>query len=230
MAGSHHCVSAAPFTDPDGRVGELLRALRRQMNGAVSETMHALGADYPVNYGVAVAAIRAAAAPYSPDDALARELYVRPERESRISATYISDPLHVTAADAVFWAAGIINSEMAEHAALLLGRSPVVQPIMEQWLATDSQLLRYAALLAGARAVQMGTSLDIPRLLPLIHPGGARMTPGSALTDRAAAAFIGRLWNARPACRPQLEPFLKEVDATRPGLWSQLEWQLEQDL
>jgi hypothetical protein len=213
-----------PATPATGRTEELLDELRRGTNGAVSAAMRGRGMDYPLNYGVSVAEIRRAALPFAPDDGFARELYVRPERESRIAATYIADPRAVTAADAGFWAGGIVNVEMAGYVALLVGLSPVVQTIMEEWLRSKDELLRYAAIMSGARAVRnagVGPQLDLRRLLPLLQPG-------TMLADRAIAAFTGRAWRNFPSSRPHLEPFFRDVAAAHPRLWDELD--IERDL
>ncbi len=132
----------------------LLGELRRERNGAVADAMCLCGKPYGLNYGVSLPTLRRIARAETSDHDFARYLYVQDVRELRLAALYIAQPERVTMDEAAFWAAGIINSEVAEEASFaLLSRVGVQPAIFERWMAA-SPLLQYAALLAAARSPQ----------------------------------------------------------------------------
>lgn len=132
----------------------LLGELRRERNGAVADAMCLCGKPYGLNYGVSLPTLRRIARAETSDHDFARYLYVQDVRELRLAALYIAQPERVTMDEAAFWAAGIINSEVAEEASFaLLSRVGVLPAIFERWMAA-SPLLQYAALLAAARSPQ----------------------------------------------------------------------------
>lgn len=89
------------------------------------------------------------------DDGFARFLYRQQVRELRIIALWIAEPECTTAADFPFWAAGIINSEVAEQAAhALLSQIDDIDALLAEWCASENALLAYAALLAASRSVR----------------------------------------------------------------------------
>ena len=157
--------------DNTARMIRLLGRLRREMNGAVADSMRYYGKDYGLNYGVSIPTIRARARAEGCDDALARYLYLQQVRELRLAALHIADPALLSSDQARFWAEGIINSEVAEEAAFaFLSRAVALPEIFEAWCDGDAnddgadaaaqsvshgELLAYAALMAGARARMM---------------------------------------------------------------------------
>lgn len=162
--------------DNTARMIRLLGELRREMNGAVADSMRYHGKDYGLNYGVSIPTIRAIARAQGCDDALARYLYVQQVRELRLASLHIADPALLTVEDSGFWGDGIVNSEVAEEAAFaFLSRAEALPVIFEAWcrgegISSDDgssgdgiagsgvshgELLAYAALMAGARAAIM---------------------------------------------------------------------------
>lgn len=141
--------------DNTSRMVALLGAVRKQMNGAVLDTLRYYGADYGLNYGVAIHSLRETARETGRDDGFARFLYRQQVRELRIIALWIAEPDCTTAADFPFWAAGIINSEVAEQAAhALLSQIDDIDALLAEWCASENALLAYAALLAASRSVR----------------------------------------------------------------------------
>lgn len=139
--------------DDTSRMVALLGAVRKQMNGAVLDTLRYYGADYGLNYGVAIHSLRETARETGRDDDFARFLYRQQVRELRIVALWIAEPERTTAADFPFWAAGIINSEIAEQAAhALFSQIDDIDALLAEWCASDNALLAYAALLAASRS------------------------------------------------------------------------------
>lgn len=133
----------------------LLGAVRKQMNGAVLDTLRYYGADYGLNYGVAIHSLRETARETGRDDDFARFLYRQQVRELRIIALWIAEPERTVAVDFSFWAAGIINSEVAEQAAhALFSQIADIDALLAEWCASENALLAYAALLAASRSVR----------------------------------------------------------------------------
>lgn len=140
--------------DHTSRMVVLLGAVRKQMNGAVLDTLRYYGKDYGLNYGVAIHSLRETARETGRDDDFARFLYRQQVRELRIVALWIAEPSRTTAADFPFWAAGIINSEVAEQAAhALLSQIDDIDALLAEWCSSENALLAYAALLAASRSV-----------------------------------------------------------------------------
>ncbi len=143
--------------DFTSRMVALLGELRRERNGAVADAMRFYGDPYGLNYGVSLPTLRRIARAEQPDHAFARYLYLQDVRCLRLAALHVAEPASVTLAEADAWAAGIINSEVAEEAAFaLLSRTEVLPELFRMWTAGDNPLLQYAALLAAARSPLAG--------------------------------------------------------------------------
>lgn len=154
--------------DNTQRMIRLLGRLRREMNGAVAESMRCYGRDYGLNYGVSIPTIRAIARQEGCDDDFARYLYLQQVRELRLAALHMADASLLSTEDAGFWAAGIINSEVAEEAAFaFLSRAQALPAIFRAWCPVtddsvkpdpdvaddlEGEMLAYAALMSAARA------------------------------------------------------------------------------
>ena len=66
--------------------------VRREMNGAVSESMATHGQKYGLNYGVSVATIREIAATEQRDYDFAKYLYQQQVRELKLLACHLAEP------------------------------------------------------------------------------------------------------------------------------------------
>lgn len=165
----------------------LLGELRRERNGAVADAMCLCGKPYGLNYGVSLPTLRRIARAETPDHDFARYLYVQDVRELRLAALYIAQPERVTADEADFWAAGIINSEVAEEASFaLLSRVGVLPELFRSWI-TASPLLQYAALLAAARSPQASLAW-VDAALEAVHRNAVEAEAVVAAARSAAAA------------------------------------------
>lgn len=130
----------------DSRVIEIFTRLRRQMNGAVTESMEQRGTHYGMNYGVSVATIRDIAAGYAPDHELALALYAQEVREMQIAAIYIDDYKRVTVDQMEQWSNAWQTSEMAEQSSMqLFWRAEDAMEIARRWLLGSSEPLRRLA-------------------------------------------------------------------------------------
>lgn len=165
----------------------LLGELRRERNGAVADAMCLCGKPYGLNYGVSLPTLRRIARAETSDHDFARYLYVQDVRELRLAALYVAQPERVTADEAAFWAAGIVNSEVAEEASFaLLSRVGVLPAIFESWMAA-SPLLQYAALLAAARSPQASLAW-VDAALEAVHRDAVEAEALVAAARSAAAA------------------------------------------
>ena len=141
----------------------LLGKIRKQMNGAVLDTFRYYGAKYGMNYGVALHSLREMVREVGCDDDLAHFLYRQQVRELQIIALWIADAKGVTIEQFDHWAAGIINSEIAEQAAQgLLSKIEQIDALLEQWCGGENELLAYTALLAASRSEKV-SALSVQR-------------------------------------------------------------------
>lgn len=195
------------------RMAALLGELRREMNGAVAESMQRGEGGYGLNYGVSIPTIRAIAARVGADHAFARFLYRQDVRELRMAALTIADPACVTPDDVDEWFAGRMPEELIEELALRLlsrcGRS-VLDALRERWLRVGSGAERYAALMtfARAQAQEFDTSAVVEAVPDAVaaYPDDLRLARGAAVFVQSAAARIapeqlGRMLNRLPDSR-----------------------------
>ena len=188
------------------RMVALLGELRREMNGAVVDSMREKGIEYALSYGVSIPTVRALARQYAPDDELARLLYQQQVRELQLAALSIAVPENVTIDELPFWAKTVTTVEMAENVAtVLIARTKIAKEAVGEWLAADNALLRYAAMLVGGRcndlnindiANALAKALDsVPVGLEVVTAHGAAVLIGACGSRSeeqrvAARAFI----------------------------------------
>ena len=138
--------------DNTQRMIALLGRVRKQMNGAVSESMASDGENYGLNYGVSIATLREIVATEQPDHDFAKYLYQQQVRELRLIACHLAEPAKVDIHDFPFWARGIRNAELAEELAFaLLSKIYDINSLMGIWTTESNELIAYAALMAAAR-------------------------------------------------------------------------------
>ena len=138
--------------DNTQRMIALLGRVRKEMNGAVSESMANDGESYGLNYGVSIATLREIAAKETPDHDFAKYLYQQQVRELRLIACHLAEPEKVDIHDFPFWSRGIRNPELAEELAFaLLSRIYDINSLMGIWTTESSELISYAALMAASR-------------------------------------------------------------------------------
>lgn len=226
--------------DNTARMIRLLGRLRREMNGAVAESMRYYGRDYGLNYGVSIPTIRSIARAEGCDHEFARYLYVQQVRELRLAALHIADPAAAEIGETDFWAAGIINSEVAEEAAFaFLSRAAWLPEIFGVWCsagayggeevcggAARSELLAYAALMSGARARIVRT--EPSACDTAVHVVGRY--PHSRLVAQGAAALLGGALDAGDISRGEalrLVVSLPENDAAA-YVAHEMSWRMEE--
>ena len=155
--------------DNTSRMLALLGELRRDRNGMAADAMCSYGGQYGVNYGVAAHTIRDRAKAEGKDHAFAEYLYRQDVRELRIAGLWIADAEEIKPSDFHFWAAGIINSEIAEQAAMaLLADVERIDDLLAEWSQSDNVLLCYAAMLAAARNGERDDEMALGALYRII--------------------------------------------------------------
>lgn len=128
--------------------------LRRQMNGAVADSMREKGLGYRLNYGVSAADIKSAAAHFAPDHSFAKYIYGADIRELYLSAFLIADPRSVTSQEIPFWSRGIVTTETASNGAVwLFSKSGSAAEIVFEYFRCGDPLLKYCALMTAAANV-----------------------------------------------------------------------------
>lgn len=138
--------------DNTQRMISLLGRLRKQMNGAVAESMATDGQAYGLNYGVSIATIREIVATEEHDYDFAKYLYRQQVRELKLSACHLADPKSVDVNEFPFWSRGIANAELAEELAFaLLSKIYDINSLMGVWSTESNEMIAYAALMAASR-------------------------------------------------------------------------------
>ena len=154
-------------------VNETLKDIRTQlrlgMNGVVSQSMREKGLVYTLNFGVELPRIKAIAAHYEKDHALAQALWKEDIREFKILAGMLQPVESFYHEIADIWIEDIRNMEIAELTAMnLFQHLPYAPAKTFQWIASEREY------------VQVVGYLTISRLL---------MKKGD-MTDRASSEFL----------------------------------------
>lgn len=208
-------------TDPILRaaVVQILHAVVRQKNGAVSDAMADRGVDYSLNYGVSAITVRDICEPYATRadrQPLAEALWREQVRELRLAAIFIADPAAVTLTQAVEWSRALATREMAEHCAMRLwALSPQALTIARSLLESPScdELQAVAAHHTIARACRRYETAELAPLVRLYGP---------QTHDQAAVVALREVWTHHPDLRHTVEQV--ELPA---ALESELRWQIE---
>ncbi|MBR5196848.1 MAG: DNA alkylation repair protein [Alistipes sp.] len=138
--------------DNTQRMIALLGRVRKEMNGAVSESMAQHGQNYGLNYGVSIATLREIAANETKDYAFAKYLYQQQVRELKLLACHIADPKMIDTHEFPFWSRGIANAELAEELAFaLLSKIYDINSLMGVWSTESNEMVAYASLMAASR-------------------------------------------------------------------------------
>lgn len=206
----------------------LLGELRREMNGAVVDSMREKGIEYALSYGVSIPTVRALARQYAPDDELARLLYQQQVRELQLAALSIAVPRNVTIDELPFWAKAVTTVEMAENVAtVLIARTKIAKEAVGEWLAADNALLRYAAMLVGGRC----NDLNINDIATVLADALKSVPAGlEVVTAHGAAVLIGACGSRSEEQRVAAREFIDSLpeSSLRARIEDEAGWQLEQ--
>lgn len=135
---------------------ELLKKLRREMNGVVASALKPLTGDRLRTYGVSLPVIRRLAAGYAPDPELARVLFASDVRELKIAALYLEDPARTAPERWEEWRRGLVNREIGDLlAAVLLGKRADTVGRVSGWLDDPDPAVVRTALMAAGRSLSV---------------------------------------------------------------------------
>lgn len=206
----------------------LMRRLKIEMNGAVSDAMREYGGGqhgYGLNYGVSLPTIKDVAREYAPDHELALTLWKQDVRELKLAALFIDEPSAVTAEQMEVWAADWRVPEMAEQCAMqLFWRSPAAFCIAAAWagLSPDEEALkRLAAFYMLGKLVSGDSGIADDEISALLDNGNVF---GPAAAERSAAYALREIYWHRPALREQVMSVLNHVPAE---MANEVRWQVE---
>lgn len=188
-------------------INKILAEIRRQMNGAVSQTMRELGQRDTINFGVSLPTIKEIALRYAPNHELACQLSERKSREALIAALYIADARQLTEQQMRQWSLGWQNEEIARLSAMILfHQSPHAALVAGSWL-NSTPLCHTAALyIIGKLAADIDNEI-IDKVVQ------------TTATDAATTYSLRELYYKRPEYRTKI----KEL-ANHNG---ELLWQLD---
>lgn len=211
--------------DNTQRMISLLGRLRKQMNGAVSESMQRDGQKYGLNYGVSIATVREIVAEETPDYEFAKYLYKQQVRELRLAACHLAEPSKVDINEFPFWARGIVNSELAEELAFaLLSKIYDINSLMGVWTVESNELVAYAALMAASRNERTTTEVAF-----IATENAVRANPNSALIANGVVALMCYVASRDKSAKVGV-PILLERLADSPAkeiIVDELSWRLE---
>lgn len=211
--------------DNTQRMISLLGRLRKQMNGAVSESMQRDGQKYGLNYGVSIATVREIVAEETPDYEFAKYLYKQQVRELRLAACHLTEPSRVDINEFPFWARGIVNSELAEELAFaLLSKIYDINSLMGVWTVESSELVAYAALMAASRNERTTTEVAF-----IATENAVRANPNSVLIANGVVALMCYVASRDKSAKVGV-PILLERLADCPAkeiIVDELSWRLE---
>ncbi len=200
----------------------LLGELRREMHGAVVESMCYYGDRYGLNYGVSLPTMRRIARSEGVDHKLARLLYRQEVRELRLAALWVAD---VEQADQErdFWISGIINSEVAEEAAFaLIHRCRWAGDLFE----SNNELHSYCGALSLAKGCDQTNwqNLLLPRWGAII----AALSRHEHLLPRGVVAIMDSLIN-RGVAADQIRDLLQQLPTSNSStayILEEVDWRL----
>lgn len=171
------------------RMITLLGSLRREMNGAVADSMYYSGKRYGLNYGVSIPTIRTIARQEPKDMALAKYLIEQQVRELQLAALHITPAEELTAEDAIEFEKHITNSEIAEEASFaVFGKCSCVNELCERWIDSGDEQLIYCALLSAARNPLAAKPIIAAKLRQIISDGTSNIVVQGAIVLLTAIA------------------------------------------
>ena len=211
--------------DNTQRMIALLGRVRREMNGAVSESMATHGQKYGLNYGVSVATLREIAGKETQDYDFAKYLYQQQVRELKLLACHIAEPKRVDTHEFPFWSRGITNAELAEELAFaLLSKIYDINSLMGIWCTESNEMVAYAALMAASRNERTTTEVSF-----IAVEKAVRANPSSEYIALGAVTLLCYVASRDKSVKvgiPVLLERLPECHA-KSRIVEELEWRLD---
>lgn len=132
----------------------LLDKLRRQMNGAVVDSMKKYrGLEGLRSYGVSVPTIKDICREENLDHNFALYLFGSNVRELKLCAVFLDEPEKVEPAQIEEWISECHNDEIVSHAVHLFAKSRYADQYFNCWIdSDDKKLVRLALIMVGSMA------------------------------------------------------------------------------
>ncbi len=210
--------------DNTQRMIALLGKVRKQMNGAVSESMATHGQQYGLNYGVSIATLREIAAGEDMDYNYAKYLYQQQVRELKLCACHIADPKMVDTHEFPFWSRGITNAELAEELAFaLLSKIYDINSLMGIWTTESNEMVAYAALMAASR-----NERTMSEVAYIAIENAIKANPESEYIAQGVVALVCYIASRDKSVKVGIPTLLSNLadSATKRRVEEELEWRL----
>ena len=210
--------------DNTQRMIALLGKVRKQMNGAVSESMATHGQQYGLNYGVSIATLREIAAGETQDYAFAKYLYQQQVRELKLCACHIADPKMVDTHEFPFWSRGITNAELAEELAFaLFSKIYDINSLMGIWTTESNEMVAYAALMAASR-----NERTMSEVAYIAIENAIKANPESEYIAQGVVALVCYIASRDKSVKVGIPTLLSNLadSATKRRVEEELEWRL----
>ncbi|MBO7283177.1 MAG: DNA alkylation repair protein [Alistipes sp.] len=210
--------------DNTQRMIALLGKVRKQMNGAVSESMATHGQQYGLNYGVSIATLREIAAGEDMDYNYAKYLYQQQVRELKLCACHIADPKMVDTHEFPFWSRGITNAELAEELAFaLFSKIYDINSLMGVWTTESNEMVAYAALMAASR-----NERTMSEVAYIAIENAIKANPESEYIAQGVVALVCYIASRDKSVKVGIPTLLSNLadSATKRRVEEELEWRL----
>ena len=211
--------------DNTQRMIALLGRIRKQMNGAVAESMGTHGVNYGLNYGVSIATLREIVAQESKDYDFAKYLYRQQVRELKLCACHLADPAKLDTHEFPFWSRGIANAELAEELAFaLLSKIYDINSLMGVWSTESNEMVAYAALMAASRNERTTSEVAF-----IAAEKAVKANPNSVYIANGVVTLICYIASRDKSVKVGIPTLLERMpdSATKRKIVEELEWQLE---
>lgn len=211
--------------DNTQRMIALLGRVRKQMNGAVAESMATHGQKYGLNYGVSVATLREIAATETKDYAFAKYLYTQQVRELKLLACHLAAPESVAVEEFPFWSRGIQNAELAEELAFaLLSKIYDINSLMGVWSIESNEWVAYAALMAASR-----NERTLSEVAFIAVENALRANPDSRYIAEGVVALLCYIASRDKSVMVGIPVLMERVaeSSAKRHVMEELEWRLE---
>lgn len=173
--------------------------LRLSMNGAVSQSMREKGLVYKLNFGVELPRIKAIAAAYEKDHALAQALWKEDIRECKILAGLLQPVDSFLPEIADIWVENIRNIEIAELTCMNLFQYLPYAPAKSfHWIAAEDEYTQVCGFLTIARL--------------LMKKGDMDERVENEFLDQAIAAFLSGSYHVRNAALTAIRRFMQHSE------------------
>lgn len=175
------------------RLKEIKRSFHLMMNGVTAQSMRDKGADYHVNWGAPLPALKRMASEIGKDYDLAIALWKEEVRECKILATMVMPADRMLPEVVDIWMEQTRSQEIAEMAAFNLYRHlPFAAEKAYQWIAAERELCQLCGFHVLARLFMDGKEPNERGINEFIDQAQAALQGSSLPVRKAAMAAMMR--------------------------------------